>query len=154
MKVQVKLTVLQHETDKRYSGDAEVTIQSPTVKAAFSYEMDEPNNLKKFKVVVKWKNGLEVFSHAGALTIKQQLNSYSDEQIAIFVLLYRLIHNGVKETQRIYGGTTGNKPVRERVDEAIKLIGKEPVASMSFIREFVYEDLNEFSFLCKTLRSA
>lgn len=114
----------------------------------------EPNDVQKFKVVVKWKNGFEVFSYTGAMPIKRQLDLYNDEQIAIFLLLFRLIHNGVKETQRIYGGITRSKPIDEHVDEAIKLIGKEPIASMSFTREFMYEDMSEFSFLCKTLRPA
>ena len=151
MKAQVQLTVFQYETDKRYGGDARVSIPNQNINSVFSFEMVEPNS-RTFAVTIT-KNGKQVVYHDGG-AIKSQLDSYSGTQMAIFTLLFRLIVDGVKEAQRFYNGTTGKEPIREHVDEAIRMIGKEPVASLSFSREFTWKesDRDMFEFLCASLR--
>jgi len=152
LKAQIQLTVFQYETNKEYGGDARISILDKNIRSTFSFQMKDPNDVKKFRVVIQ-KNGGIVLAHAGHLGVREQIDSYTETQIAIFTLLYKLIHDGVKEAQRLCGGTTCKNPVEERVNEAIRIIGKEPVASISFCREFSWreKDREMFERLCAAL---
>lgn len=154
MKATIKVHVSSVKTDSVYEGEANVRIENPRISRTFSFTFCNPNDLNGYEVTINYGREL-VLTHKGALSIREQLDSYNDHQLTIFALLYRVIFDGVKEAQRFYGGTTIKKPIVEKVEEFIKAVGTEPLACISFTREFVWRERDEdmFEVVCDVLRS-
>lgn len=145
----VEISVAQHETDKYYAGEISISVANQSV-SNFLFEWFNPNDSRTFKMIL-YRDDVEILSHFGGESSKSQLDQYTERQVCIFAVLFRLMFVAVKECQRVYGGTTVMSPIQERVEEAIRFVGTEPLASIRFSRRFTWVDKDMFDFFCKAV---
>jgi len=152
MKAIIDLTVLQYATDRTYGGDIHVEVPD-IVSRDFTFEMLEPNSSHHYSMTLK-KEGVEVLRFVGNLSTHFQLAAYSPSQHALFKLLFLIIFNAVKETQRLCGGNTNTDPIAQTILKVISMIGNESICSIHFQRVVVWNELEREAFeqACEALK--
>jgi hypothetical protein len=155
MQAEVRFEATQIITDREYVGTVVVTVLEEDIQAyrEFEFTMSFPNEMKNFRVVITSKRDNKiVLEHVGARPSHEQIAAYSQQQMAIFLLLFRAIVDAVKQAQLAYGGATRALPL-SGVMETIKTAGKEPLASIIISKRFTWkpEDRDLFEATCEAL---
>ena len=149
MQAEIRFEVAQMTTDKEYAGIAHVAIPERNIRYEFPFMVFDPNNLAKFRVTIE-KGGVTFLESTGARPIRQEIASYNDHQVAIFILLFPSIISAVSQAQLAYGGTTVAKPLAGVVED-IKFVGSEVLATIAMTKQFSWEpeDREHFEAVCQ-----